>query len=719
MTILGTAYVVLASVCLVVGLQHLGAGWRLRDRRVHLLFAGAATAAAVDALVQRRFVLAASPDEFERLFAWSAVSICVFLILLLWFIEARTSAVRRGLLLAETALLFVTAMLDFVLPSGVVATMDVTSVRDAVLPWGETFSRPIGDASPLRLVGDLANIGFLVLLIDTAFRLVRRDRLREARVIGISTLVLSLSVLAIIPMDLGLLDLPSLHPFAFLLIVAMMAWDLVETAARSSELTLEVAAGERRWRQLIESIQLLVVGIDRDGRITLMNPFAERVSGRSSAEMIGRHYLEFVSDDERESVEASVDRGLAGDPESENERVLVAADGGQRIIRWRSVVLRDPGGVPGGLLSVGADVTDRCRSESELRRATAELEATVRELEEVKAKLEEDNVYLKEEIGSRTEHSDIIGSSDALLYVLHKIRQVADTDATVLIQGETGVGKELVAHAIHDSSNRSSGPFLAVNCAALPASLIDSELFGHERGAFTGADRRRKGRFELADGGTLFLDEVAELPLDVQPKLLRALQEKTIERVGGTWTIEVDVRLIAATNRNLEAEVDAGRFRQDLFYRLEVYPITMPPLRDRKDDIEILARHFAKAFAARHRVELTEIPPEVLRRLEGYPWPGNVRELQNVIERAVLNAKNGVLRLVSPLEARNGPDPEPQRPPSRTFRTLDEVQRDHILEVLASCDGQIAGRGGAAQTLGIHPNTLRSRLKKLGISPPK
>jgi PAS domain S-box-containing protein len=450
-----------------------------------------------------------------------------------------------------------------------------------------------------------------------------------------------------------------------------------------------------------------------------MNPFAERVSGRPSAEMIGRHYLEFVSDDERKSVEASVDRGLAGDPESENERVLVAADGDRRVIRWRSVVPRDADGVPEGLLSVGADVTDRRRSESDLLRATGELEATVRELEEVKAKLEEDNVYLKEEIGSRTEHSDIIGSSDALLYVLHKIRQVADTDATVLIQGETGVGKELVAHAIHDSSNRSSGPFLAVNCAALPASLIDSELFGHERGAFTGADRRRKGRFELADGGTLFLDEVAELPLDVQPKLLRALQEKTIERVGGTRTIEVDVRLIAATNRNLEAEVDVGRFRQDLFYRLEVYPITVPSLRDRKDDIEILARHFAQAFAARHRVELTEIPPEVLRRLEGYPWPGNVRELQNVIERAVLNANDGVLRLVSPLEARNGPDPEPQRPPSRTFRTLDEVQRDHILEVLASCDGQIAGRGGAGQILGIHPNTLRSRLKKLGISTPK
>ena len=498
-----------------------------------------------------------------------------------------------------------------------------------------------------------------------------------------------------------------------------MAWDMTDSAARSAELSREVAAGESRWRQLLESIQLLVVGIDRDGRITLMNPFAERVSGRSAEEMIGRSYLDFVADDEREQIRQSVDRGLGGNPAAENDRILTTSDGERRIIRWRSVVLQDAHGNPKGLLSVGADVTDRRQSESKLQRTAAELEATVRELESVKAKLEEENVYLKEEIGSRTEHSEILGSSDAILYVLHKIRQVAATDATVLIQGETGVGKELVANAIYNESERSKGPFLAVNCAALPSSLIESELFGHERGAFTGADRRRQGRFELASGGTLFLDEIAELPLDVQPKLLRALQEGTIERIGGTRTIEVDVRLIAATNRDLRSEVEAGRFREDLFYRLEVYPITVPPLRDRREDIEVLARHFAGELAARHGVELREVSQEVLRTLEAYDWPGNVRELQNVLERAVLNVRDGVLRLVGPLEVRNGGEPAPADPGERRLGTLDEVQRDHIVAVLSACGGQIAGRGGAASILGMHPNTLRSRLKKLGITPPK
>ncbi|MEX1309520.1 MAG: sigma-54 dependent transcriptional regulator, partial [Candidatus Sulfomarinibacteraceae bacterium] len=312
-----------------------------------------------------------------------------------------------------------------------------------------------------------------------------------------------------------------------------------------------------------------------------------------------------------------------------------------------------------------------------------------------------------------------LGASDALFYVLHKIHQVAATDATVLIQGETGVGKELVATAIHRESDRSSGPFLAVNCAALPPTLIESELFGHEKGAFTGAERRRQGRFELGNGGTIFLDEIADLPLEVQPKLLRVLQEGSVERVGGSETIDVDVRLIAATNRDLRSEVEAGRFREDLFYRLEVFPITVPPLRDRREDIEILVRHFARSLAKRHRIVITEIPSEVMRKLENYDWPGNVRELQNVIERAVLTSGDGVLRLADPLQARNGngQEDEPPTPRGRTFRTLEDVQREHIVAVIDACEGQIAGAGGAAEILGVHPNTLRSRLKKLGIGP--
>ncbi len=712
MTPLSTAYVATAAICLVVGLQQLVIAFRVPERRIHLLFAAAACAVAGDAANCLRLYWATSASEAMSGLAWGGLFLGAAIVSLVWFVALYTGAVRRWLVLAETAIAVIAVTFGFIVG---IAYTEVTELRSIMLPWGETVTMGIGPTSPWRWLGDLVNLGFFAILIDTIITLVRRGEPRKVRVLGGTLVFFSLALLLIIPTDLGLITLPGPHTFAFLLIVAAMSWDLTDELIRGSQLSREVVAGERRWRQLLDSIQLLVVEIDRDGLITFMNPYAERVSGHPAHEMVGRHYIEFVNEKERDEVESSVERGLDGDPSSDVERTLIARSGDRRIIRWRSVALRDFNGKPEGLLSVGADVTERRRSKAELERTAVELEATVRELEVMRTKLEEENIYLKEEIGSRTEHSEILGSSDALLYVLHKIRQVAATDATVLIQGETGVGKELVATAIHNESERSGRPFLAVNCAALPPSLIESELFGHERGSFTGADRRRQGRFELASGGTLFLDEVGELPLEVQPKLLRALQEGTVERIGGSEPIHVDVRLIAATNRDLRQEVETGRFREDLFYRLEVYPITVPPLRDRSDDIEVLVRHFAGELSERHRVEINEIPQEALRLLEAYRWPGNIRELQNVVERAVLNSIDGVLRLVGPLDAHHAHDEPPSRPSGQVFRTLEELQRDHIVEVIEACNGQIAGSGGAAGILGVHPNTLRSRLKKLGI----
>jgi transcriptional regulator with GAF, ATPase, and Fis domain len=287
----------------------------------------------------------------------------------------------------------------------------------------------------------------------------------------------------------------------------------------------------------------------------------------------------------------------------------------------------------------------------------------------------------------------------------------------VLILGETGVGKELIARTIHKESPRSGGPFVVVNCAALPPSLIESELFGHEKGAFTGADRQRRGRFELAHRGTIFLDEVGELPLEMQPKLLRVLQEGEIERVGGSQPIPVDVRVIAATNRDLKADIGAGRFREDLFYRISVYPITVPPLRDRREDIPSLVRHFTRHFARRRGRDISEIPAEVMRRLDSYQWPGNVRELQNVIERAVLTSTGGVLKLAGPLLNDSGKPTSPDAPEmGEGLMTLDDLERRHIERVLASTRGKISGPGGAAEVLGLHANTLRYRMKKLGIT---
>ena len=305
----------------------------------------------------------------------------------------------------------------------------------------------------------------------------------------------------------------------------------------------------------------------------------------------------------------------------------------------------------------------------------------------------------------------IIGDSDSLRYVLSRVEQVAETDATVLLFGETGTGKELLARALHKRSRRRDRPFVIINCAALPASLIESELFGRERGAFTGAHATQVGRFELANRGTLFLDEIGELPLELQPKLLRVLQSGELERLGSPRTIDVDVRLIAATNRDLVDEVRQGRFRRDLFYRLNVFPITVPSLRDRRQDIPLLVRHLVERHGRALRKPIDAVPHSVVETLEAYDWPGNVRELENVIQRAIIQSRGGTLEL------RDAWMPEAASSGGGT--TLIEVERRHILHILEACHWRIEGQGGAAQLLALKSSTLRSRMLKLGITRPK
>jgi transcriptional regulator with GAF, ATPase, and Fis domain len=310
----------------------------------------------------------------------------------------------------------------------------------------------------------------------------------------------------------------------------------------------------------------------------------------------------------------------------------------------------------------------------------------------------------------------MIGSAPALDRVRDLISRVAPTDAAVLIHGETGTGKELAARAIHAASRRRERALIVVNCAALPRDLVESELFGHERGAFTGAIAQRRGRFELADGGTLFLDEVGELPLEAQAKLLRALQQGEFERVGATRPLCVDVRVIAATNRNLQVEVAAGRFRQDLFYRLDVVPIVLPPLRERREDIEPLLRHFAERAARRLGRPLAGIAPAFIERALAHDWPGNIRELENLVERALIVSSDPILDARELLL--------PPATPSETARswadaTLEQVEREHVLRTLQSTRWQIEGAGGAARRLGLNPSTLRGRLRKLGIRKPE
>jgi transcriptional regulator with GAF, ATPase, and Fis domain len=348
-------------------------------------------------------------------------------------------------------------------------------------------------------------------------------------------------------------------------------------------------------------------------------------------------------------------------------------------------------------------VNERLEAEHKIRSLTVEAE------------------YLREEIGTLVGADEIVGRSAALSRVLSDLKVVAPTEATVLILGETGTGKELIARAIHAASLRRAKPLIKVNCAAIPAGLIESEFFGHEQGAFTGATKKRSGRFALAHGGTIFLDEIGELPIDLQSKLLRVLQEGEFEPVGSSQTRKVDVRVIAATNRDLDKFVSQGKFREDLYYRLNVFPIRLPPLRERRDDIGELAASFAQKFAQRMGRVLRPLTMDCLHRLESYNWPGNVRELQNIIERAVITAHDGQLNLeralpetVNVATATIG-DTSTAIKRVHTAKELEELERQNIIAALESADWKIAGSNGAAQLLGMKPTTLSSRLKALAI----
>jgi formate hydrogenlyase transcriptional activator len=334
-----------------------------------------------------------------------------------------------------------------------------------------------------------------------------------------------------------------------------------------------------------------------------------------------------------------------------------------------------------------------------------------RQIEELKDKLTEEKLYLEDEIRTEYDFEEIVGDSQSLKRVLRDVETVAPTDSTVLIQGESGTGKELIARAIHNLSGRRQRTFVKVNCAAIPTGLIESELFGHEKGAFTGAISQKIGRFELADKGTLFLDEIGDIPLELQPKLLRVLQEREFERLGSTRTVKVDIRLVTATNRDLSQMIASREFREDLFYRLNVFPITLPPLRERREDIPLLARYFTQKYARRMNRAIETIPGEAMEALTNWNWPGNVRELENLIERAVILTRGAALHV--PLaELRNGGEAAST---TGALTTLEEAEREHILRGLRESKWVVGGPAGAAVRLGLKRTTLQSRIQKLGI----
>jgi PAS domain S-box-containing protein len=485
---------------------------------------------------------------------------------------------------------------------------------------------------------------------------------------------------------------------------ARVDW-MITQLVRSADDREELRRSHDRFRALIDNASDGITVLDADGQILYEGPSAERLLGYKPEEMVGRPARVFIS---REDVEPLIDKiRLAIENPEEVQTLRLRArrrDGSMIDVETVGKRLRDMANPPCVVFN-WRDITER-----------------VQLFEMLRQRLESENEYLREEVREASGNSELLGASAGLRRVREQIEMVAPTDATVLILGETGVGKELVARAIHEGSSRHDHSLIKTNCSAIPRELFESEFFGHKKGAFSGALTDRIGRFQLADGGTLFLDEIGDLPMEMQPKLLRVLQDGEFEPVGDNRTRRVNVRTIAASNRDLKGLVRAGGFREDLYYRLSVFPIEVPALRERRDDIPILAAHFLQAACKRFSRSGLQFTANQLQQLQDYDWPGNVRELQNVIERAVIASRAGALQLDIPVDAasesfgtvtdRSASEEQDQVIPDKE---MSRRMRDNIVAALKRSGGRIYGPGGAAELLGIKPSTLSTRVNKLGL----
>jgi PAS domain S-box-containing protein len=498
--------------------------------------------------------------------------------------------------------------------------------------------------------------------------------------------------------------------------------ELLSSARRASNRGGEsqLHRAEARYRALVEQIPAVTFMAPLDGSTSeiYVSPQIEELLGFSAQEWLDDPFLwyrQLHPEDQVRWTENFAQICFAGERIRAEFRFL-SRDGRVVWVHGEAKLVMDENGAPLFLHGAAFDITD-------LKRAEAATLAAYEEIRRLKDQLQADNVYLQEEIKLKGNFGEVVGETPGIRRVLHQVEQVAGTSATVLVVGETGTGKELVARAIHSSSPRRARPMLTFNGAALPTTLIESELFGHEKGAFTGATARQIGRFELANGSTLFLDEIGELPLEVQVKLLRVLQHGQFERLGSNRTHASDVRIIAATNRDLEKMVKEGRFREDLFYRLNVFPIRLPPLRERAEDIPLLTWSFIREFGRTMNRKIDSVPRVTMEALKRYPWPGNIRELRNVIERAMIVAQGPALSvelpsvsggtILAPSTMPASADPKPD------VGTLDDIQRGHILSVLKHTGWRVSGKNGAAAILGLKPTTLEARMAKLGIKRPQ
>ena len=492
---------------------------------------------------------------------------------------------------------------------------------------------------------------------------------------------------AFLPLDI--------YPVLFILI---MSGVLLQELTQKYQLQNQLAENEKKWSTLMDNVGLIVTELNPEGKIQYINSFYETISGYSREEVTGKNWFELMIpfDEKNDSLRVFKEEMRKESwPEFRNR--IITKHGQLLSINWSNLPIINEKGKVTGVLSIGFDYTRQ--------------EAQINEIKELKKQLEMENLMLHEEISRRSGGLNIIGESNTIKYAINKALQVAPMDSTVLLEGETGVGKEMFADLVQSRSLRQNRPYLKINCAAIPGELIESELFGHKKGAFTGAFSNKKGQFELADGGTLFLDEISAMPKDLQSKLLRVLQSGEFHPVGSEKSIHANVRIISATNENLKDLSEKGSFRKDLYYRLNVFPITIPPLRQRNEDIPLLISHFSKIIGKRLNKNVGTVSRSDLDKLSEYHWPGNVRELENWVERAIIASADEKLEFAfEQMEESPLPDGE--------NGSMEDVQRHVILKTLEECNWKINGRSGAANLLKMHPSTLRSKMKKLHITRP-
>lgn len=700
------AFIAIIAISMTVMVINLRIWFKSRSRLANLLLASAALGAGFQGVIELLQVNATSIESFNAIIKISHIPLFILIVSVAWFVKFYFRTGRNWLVYTISGLWVICLAINFSIP-GNLTYIQIDGLNSIETFFGETVLLPYGKVNPFGNMANLASLLFVIYVFDATLTFARSGNRKKAYNVGFSIVGFMLVAGIQTPLiDYGFIKSAYMVSVPFLAILIAMNVELTNDLIRLPGLLKEIAKKEARWSKLLSDVKLPIIGVDSKGIVNFVNPYFLTLTGFSSQEVIGKDWMEkFLPAGSRLEVREAFSLPLKDDFPRHFKNSIVTKSGEELVVFWSNVGIEGESGKVLEIIAVGNDVTER--------------EKAFKRVLELKQELEVENLALKDSFEGVFSTSSIVIKSNSSKYAFQKAKQVAGGDTTVLLQGETGVGKGIYAIFIHEQSKRAKNTFLQVNCAAIPSDLLESELFGYEKGAFTGAMKLKRGRFELADQGTLFLDEIGELSLSLQAKLLRVLQSGEFERLGSEKTQRVDVRILAATNRVLSEEVRSGRFREDLYYRLNVFPITIPPLRKRREDIPDLMEYFVQQFQEKYDKRITSVSKHTYAVLSKYDWPGNIRELQNIVERAVISSNGDTLKIHRVSEGRaDSTIPDQPASESSSIRLMD-VEREHIIKVLEQCNWRIHGEKGAAKLLDINPSTLRSRMKKMEIHPIK